>query len=268
NWWGNLWGRLYAGQRGQVQVAVSAPPPSAGITPAPQKEIPLHPAPAAGTNRWAQRVTQPVGPALCRPAGPGSSCRVGPTAVGRDEPGPTKRTSATPGARCRDRPLGSPAGQPVGSALCRPAELGSGCGIGPTAVGRDKPGPTKRTSASPRRPLPGTTSGPHKIPRTEPAPLADQSSCGLSTRPSGCWAKRPEVPWVWERLGQGQPPNSLRWYSRMVWISSSWVFITNGPLAATGSPIGLPCSTSTSITSPLSLCSGAGWSAFTSTITR
>src|SRR5690606_1882826 len=95
NWWGNLWGRLYAGQRGQVQVAVSAPPPSARTSPAPQKEIPLHPAPAAATDRWAQRVTQPVGPALCRPAGPGSSCRVGPTAVGRDEPGPTKRTSAT-----------------------------------------------------------------------------------------------------------------------------------------------------------------------------
>ena len=40
--------------------------------------------------------------------------------------------------------------------------------------------------------------------------LAVHYAVGVSTRPSGCWAKRLALPWVWARVGQGQPPYSVR----------------------------------------------------------
>ena len=55
-------------------------------------------------------------------------------------------------------------------------------------------------------------------------------------------------PWTGALSGHGQPPNACSGSRRMPAAISAWVFMTNGPVCATGSPIGRPCSTRNSTT--------------------
>src|SRR5690606_16998629 len=67
---------------------VSGPPPSAGINPAPHRYRPALTMPLAAP-------LLPVGPASRRPAEFRRATMFGPTAVGRDKPGPTQIPSGT-----------------------------------------------------------------------------------------------------------------------------------------------------------------------------
>src|SRR5690606_40191712 len=73
---GSLWGRLYAGQRCFDESRALAPPPSAGINPAPQRR-----------SAW---LVNSCGAGFMPASGASASARVlGPAPVGRDKPGPT-----------------------------------------------------------------------------------------------------------------------------------------------------------------------------------
>src|SRR5690606_28145830 len=72
----------------------AGPSPSAGMNPAPQKSTQR---PADSQWRGTTAGETPVGPALCRPAEPGTTPARWTGTVGRDEPGTTEKHPATCG---------------------------------------------------------------------------------------------------------------------------------------------------------------------------
>ena len=81
----------------------------------------------------------------------------------------------------------------------------------------------------------GPATSDERRPRTPAAPAAT----ARATRVGAHGYRRPRAP-------AGTVPMRPRWKSSNAWANSAWVFITNGPCHAIGSPIGRPPSTSTS----------------------